>query len=466
MVQGIDEFVEGIMPYYRERLADLVMIQSISQLSDPKDEAVDQYRAQELRRVVDSVASIAQSQGFTTNVITEGVPSPVLVTRMEVDPAAPWVMVYNHLDVQPASEPEWRTSAFEPVVTEEYIIARGATDDKGPMLAGLLPFKHLRDTSQLKVNVVGVYETQEENGSGGFRNALRFGLDNGLIPVPDSVLVSDTVFEGDHPTLSYALRGLVFATARLQTAETLVHSGMGGGVVANPLNILMSALNTCYDGETGEVTIPGLEEGVPVLEGLPLEKLREVAAVLDKEKYLADYKARETYHTADALDFLTRLWHKSTFELHQVRGGVQGTKIPYYAEVDVSLRLVGQQDPTRVLQYLTSHLQKFHPGITVEGKKAVSAVRTEIDGPFVERAIAACEYGFGRPPVSVACGGTIGAFPPMQEFFPRAPIIMIAMSKASDGYHAPNERFEWAQARMGMKAIAQYVASIGDLRTK
>lgn len=481
MVEGIDQFVEEIMPVYKNWLTSLVQIPSISQTlkisQKPEDEAINaqnrainEQRLHDLCQVVSKVAETARWAGFTTHTISSipSLPSPVLVTKMEVDPKAPWLMVYNHLDVQPVDPSEWKIqNPFEPVDNGEYLIGRGSTDDKGPMLATLLPFKHLRDTGQLKVNVVGVYETQEENGSGGFEAALVYGLEHGLIPVPDSILASDTIFDGDNPSLTYNLRGLITATARLHTANQVVHSGLGGGVVANPLNVLLAALSTCYNAATGEAIFPGVEEGILLPQGTGLDKLREVAADFDTKKYLQDLGAQTTYPLGDNVEVLTRLWYKPTFELHEVRRkGDKGTKIPYEAEADITLRLVGKQDPRTIIESLGTHLRKIHPDIELETGHLLGPVETSVDNPFMDLAALACEYGFGRRPVYVGGSGTIGAFSAIGKLFPNIPTVMIAMSKASDGYHAPNEKFEWEQARRGMKTMAAYVKGIGGLRMK
>ncbi len=462
MVQGIDEFVEGIMPQYRRQLAELVRIQSISQ---------EPGHANDLMIVAEAVDAIARSIGFTTHYVlpaeVEGLPSPVLVARFEVDPQAPTVMIYNHLDVQPVKRDEWGTDPFEPIDEGSYLIGRGTTDDKGPMLAGLLQFKHLIATKQLPLNVECVYETHEENGSSGFEQALAYALQKGWIVPPDSILASDTIFDGDNSSLTYGLRGLVKAKASLQTAAQGIHSGLGGAVVANPLNILMAALSSCYDARTGEVTFPGIEEGIVELAGPLAESLRKNAATFDRERFLRDLRAGTTYQVGDNADVLTRLWHKPTLELHEVRRmSAKGTVIPYQAEADITLRLAGRQDPARVVEYLERHLKRTHPDIKLEVGGMLHPVATDIENPFMDAAAAACEVGYGRKPSYIASGGSIGAFSATQKLFPHAPTVMLAMSKASDGYHAPNEKFEWAQAKMGMKAIAHYVAGIGNLRTK
>ena len=311
--------------------------------------------------------------------------------KLEVGPGLPWILVYNHLDVQPADESEWNTKPFEPVVNNKEIIARGATDDKGPMLATLYAIKYLHETKQLPVNVEFIYETYEENGSLGFDSLFGDALRKGLLVKPDSILVSDGVFLGEYPTIDVALRGLLKVKVSVQTASKNIHSGLGGGVVRNPFHILMAALSKCYD--------------------------------------------------------------------------LQGTKIPYHAEADVSMRLVGKQNPRSIFASLRTYLQQIYPSIKVDLASSTPAVNISPHNAFVQKAALACQYGYGEAPLYINSGGTIGAFVAIQQQFPTVPIVSLNMSKASDGYHAPNEKFEWEQARRGMKTMAAYVKGIGGLRT-
>ena len=161
---------------------------------------------------------------------------------------------------------------------------------------------------------------------------------------------------------------------------------------------------------------------------------------------------------------LTRLWRQPTFEVHCINGGVKGTKIPPAVDAEVTLRLVGHQNPDEVIGYLRDYLKRFNPNIEVIGS-GTPAVEVSLDNAFIKQAAQACEFGFGNKPMYVGSGGTIGSMPPLQEAFSHAPIILLAMSRASDGYHAPNEKFEWAQAAAGIKTMAKYLSSIGDLRT-
>jgi len=438
------------MPQYKEDLVSLVTIQSISaQEEHRKDLQKVATKTVELLRQAGASAQVIQNDGF-----------PVVFGEIKVSDNAPWVTVYNHLDVQPANEPQWKTSPFEPVLTEQGIQGRGATDDKGPMLSIVYAIKYLKETSKLPVNVQFVFETEEESGSKHFGTFLERNA--ALLHRPDSILVSDTIFDGDDPAVTFQLRGLTMGTIELKVGEAGVHSGMLGGLARNPLATLTKAIATCMDND-GKVLIPGFYDGVQ--EPTVREKtiIEEVAARKNFEKIRADTGFGEFY-TENAREAEMRTNYSPTFELHGYEPEKSGTKISGYAKAHFSMRLVAGQDVADLEKKLQDHLRKTHPRITVHIAEGCTAVKTSLDSPYMERARQAYVSAFGKPAVFVATGGTIGAFPPMQKVWPGVPIVMMAQSLMSDGYHAPNENFKWEQARRGIQTIASYLQSIGDLR--
>ncbi len=451
----LEHFVSQAMPVYREQLGTLVGIPSIS--AEPKHRG-------DIDKVVEVMRTYASAFGFQADVIqTPG--NPILVARLEVDPSAPWANVYNHLDVQPAEEVEWTTDPFNPVVNDEMIIGRGATDDKGPALTILHAIHFLQRTGRLRTNVQLTYETEEEIGSDNFGSFLD---QNQILTRPDSVLISDTTFEGDNPAITYRLRGVVTALLRRKTGTKWAHSGSIGNLAKNPLTILSYAAAQCIDVKTGEVLIPGFYDGM--LE--PTARERENIYTLLRHFDLAKFKddmGCDALYTDDPREALLRKGFRPSFEIHGNQGGYNGdgvkTVIPYDVEVKVSMRLVPGQDPKRVLEFLRTYMKSIDPAIEVIGGHGIPACMTQIDSLFIERATEACTYGFGKPALRIAEGGSIGATTEFQRVWPKVPIVMLAQSLNSDGYHAPNEHFRFSQAAAGMKTMARYLSSIGDLRT-
>ncbi len=448
---SIQEFIKANMSQYKKDMVSLVSIQSISAQENHREDLQKvATRAVELLREAGASAQVIQNDEF-----------PVAFGEIKVSNDAPWVTVYNHLDVQPAGEPQWTSNPFEPVLTEEGIQARGATDDKGPMLSIVYAIKHLKETGQLPVNIQFVLETEEESGSKHFGQFLE--KNNSLLHKPDSILVSDTIFDGDNPAVTFQLRGLTLGVIELKVGEAGVHSGMLGGLARNPLATLTRAIATCIDDDGG-VLIPGFYDGVQEPTAAERKIIEQVAARKDFARIRADTGFSEFY-TQDPREAEMRTTFSPTFELHGYEPEASGTKVSGYAKANFSMRLVAGQDVADLAGKLQEHLRKTHPGITVNIAEGSTAVKTDLDNPFMERARQAYVPAFGRPAVFVATGGTIGAFPPMQRKWPGVPIVMAAQSLMSDGYHAPNENFKWQQAERGIQTIATYLMSIGDLRT-
>jgi len=462
---AIDDYLKEAIPEFRQQLARLVTIPSSSQEAE---------HVGDLLRIVQETANIARDYGFTTHILqSEGNPSENfvagLVATLEVDPNAPWIIVYNHLDVQPEGD-GWLTKAFEPVVTHEKIIGRGATDDKGPMLTALHAVNYLRAAGKLKVNVALVHETKEEAGSTGFGKLIQESIGRQLLPAPHSILVCDTVFQGDNPTISSSLRGLLTAEVTVTTGTQAVHSGLGGGIAINPMNVLTQLLASCYNEATRKVTIADFYEGVLPIAGEMHENLRKVAEGFDLDRYKRDLRAGACY-PQDRYEALLRNWHQPTFEIHNYKGGLEGTKIPPFATAQVTMRMVGQQDPDKVFAAVETHLRgqlaqcqlPLDVKLDVKKIKGSRAVSVAMDNPYVLAAAEACEAGFGRRPVYDGCGGTIGALPVFQEHFPQAPIVLLAISMVDDGYHAPNEEFKFSQAEKGIRVISDYLQRVAAL---
>jgi len=466
--QSLDEYVDKVMPTYVGELKRLVRIPSISQ--DPE-------RLADISKVLEEASSIIDRYGFRAQIIeTRG--NPALVAQLEVDPNAPWVTVYNHMDVQPAREPQrGDRDPFEPTEEDGKIVGRGTTDDKGPALSIVHAINFLRENNFGMPNIQVIYETEEEIGSPNFGKFL--DDNHGVLKNPDSILISDTIFRGDNPALTYRLRGLVRATVHLTTGSEDLHSGMVGGAVTNPLNVLTYALGQCVD-HTGQIKVPGFYDGVVSPkgpEGRELEELCRVAELFDSAKFKDDINDSDLY-TTDPLDILRRSWHKPTFEIHGYAGGQceeygkSGkldlrrikTAIPYEAVAKISMRLVPGQKPAKVIENLATYLQTFHSKIEVKSKGGVEASVTELDNPFMRKAAEACRFGFGKPALCVGTGGTIGSVPQFQRVYPDRAIVLLAQSLMSDGYHAPNEHFELKQAANGIKTMAKYLHSIAQQR--
>jgi len=443
-------YASDVRDQYRSQLGEMVSIPSISAREENRKDCF---------RMLEWVGAFTESMGLKPRIVeTKG--HPAFVASLENDPSLPWITLYNHMDVQPADEPQWVTSPFEPILEETRVIGRGSTDDKGPALSILHAIKFLKDNNIPFPNVQVVYETEEEIGSPFFGQFLDDNQD--LLKNPQSILVSDTIFEGENPAITYKLKGMVRMEIELKTGSKDLHSGIFGNGVVNPVSLLIHALGTCTDRD-GKIQIEGVMKDVKELTQRELTELAKVAQAFDLEKFRND-SGGATLYTSDPKEILSRTWHEPTFEIHGFEGaqwepGVLKSAIPYHVKAKVSMRLVPGQEPDQVVQAVQEHLKKFHPDIVVHSLGGQKASFTPLSEAIFESAIEACNYGFGRKPLFVGCGGTIGAIPQFQRVYPKAPVVLIAQSLMSDGYHAPNEEFQLIQGERGIATMAKYIHS-------
>jgi acetylornithine deacetylase/succinyl-diaminopimelate desuccinylase-like protein len=455
-MKEIDQYIDSIIPTYIEELQKLVRIPSIS--SSPQHQ-------HELGNVAFACKALLEKYGFTVDII-EAEKRPLIIGTLEVDPNAPWVLAYNHMDVQPADAEVWSVKPFAAEIkdcpTGQKMIARGATDDKGPALSILHAINYMHKQGKLPVNVQICYETEEEIGSPNFGRLM--DLAKGILREPASVLISDTIFEGDHPAITYKLRGIVYTFVRIRTGTKPGHSGMLGGAIKNPLNQLAEIAAKCVDNSTGRCLIPGFYDDILPLTEKEVVELKRVASVFDYAKLVADSGFDKTY-TQDAEEVLRRLWHKPTIDIHGFMGGHTKvgakTVIPHVAELKFSTRLVPGQDPTKIVKLVTDFVKSINPEAEVETEHPLPATVTPLENPFMDKAIEACEFGFGKRPLFVGSGGTIGSIPEFNRLFPNAPVILIAQSLMSDNYHGIDEEFQFAQARGGIKTMSRYLSQLG-----
>jgi acetylornithine deacetylase/succinyl-diaminopimelate desuccinylase-like protein len=389
--------------------------------------------------------------------------NPVMLGRFHSDPAHPTVLVYNHMDVQPASketEP-WRTEPFTFTKDGDTYFGRGTTDDKGPALTALLGAKAAMNAG-VPVNVLFLWETEEEVGSPHFEATLR---QIGKAAATDAVVVSDTVWVSrGRPSLSAGLRGLQRFIFRLETAETDQHSGTTGGVARNPVAELCQLASEIFDARTGRVKIPGFYDDVAKLSAKEIADFK--AAGFSVSKFIQDHGFK-SIRTRDPLEVMKRLWAMPTFEVHGLVGGYTGpgvkTIVPPRAELKATVRLVPDMKGARVAKLVKSFVKKRNPDVEVEVGSSAPAFKGKITGPYVEAAQRAVKFAFGKEPVFVREGGTIGAVLSMEQIL-KAPIVFMGLSLPDHGYHAPNENYDWGQAGGGMIAFAKFFEEVAGIR--
>ena len=378
---------------------------------------------------------------------------PVVVARNAHRPGRPTVLVYGHYDVQPVDPLDlWASPPFEPVVRDGRIWARGATDNKGQMLAHVLGIgEMLGREGQLPVNLILLFEGEEEIGSvhlGDFLNARRSELACDIIAVSDTGMVAPGV-----PTLGYGLRGIACCELVVRGPAGDLHSGVYGGAVMNPVTAAARLVATLHDAD-GRVRIAGFYNDVRPLAGWETEAWARVPA--SDDDFLRQTGSPSLFGEA-GFTTLERLWSRPTAEVNGLGGGYQGegskTVLPSQAVVKLSFRLVPDQDPADILRKVKAHCHAHRPaGVAVEVVEGHSGDPYLADpqsshGKAAQRAL---RRTFGREPVLIREGGSIPIINTFKQVL-GADSLMLGLALPDCRIHAPNENFTVENFEAGIR---------------
>ena len=438
----------------RQRFEDL-----LGQMVEVPSVSMDSSHAGDMRRMADLARQYLAGMNAKVQVVETG-GYPIVSGGWLAGAEYPTVTIYNHLDVQPAQEPEWKQAPFAFKNENGMYRGRGATDDKGPALTAMFAARYAIEQGW-PLNIRFLWELEEEIGSPHFAAGLK---SRNAIPRPDSVVVSDTIWIAKgRPAVPYGLRGLLGARLILRTGEKDAHSGVTGGAARNPLAELMEVANTCVDAKTGKVKIPGFYDEVvePTINEIKnfLRSGFEVRRFKEAYGFLS-------LRVQDPTEVMRRIWASPTFEVHGLSGGYHGqgvkTVVPGHAELKISMRLVPSQVPERVFALLKKHVAKVNPDVKVQREGMLHPFKGDFAGPYVDCVKRAVRAGFGNDPAFVREGGSIGAVVTMQKTW-KVPILFIGLSLPEHGYHAPNEYYDWGQASGGMKTFAHYFSGLAKM---
>jgi acetylornithine deacetylase/succinyl-diaminopimelate desuccinylase-like protein len=446
----IEKYIGDQRPRFEEMLGQIVEIPTIS---------MEPERKGDIRRGATLAAEFLRNFGAEAE-ICETSGNPVVVGRFRVPGAERTLTIYNHLDVQPAQEPEWTREPFIFVKTDGRYLGRGTTDDKGPALTALLG-AHYSVENGIPLNIQFVWELEEEIGSPHFEQFLKVNHERLRT---DSVLVSDTMWiSRDKPAIPYGLRGMLTGSMTLETHTKDTHSGVTGGAARNPIAELAQLVTRLHDARTGRVLVPGFYDDVQQATRKEIQGFLASGFSLKKFKEVYGFKS---LRSKDTVDVLKRIWCLPTFEVHGIVGGYTGpgvkTIVPPRAELKFSTRLVPNQKPDKILRLIRSYVQKLNPDVKVHREATLDPYLGRTKGIYVDAALEAVRYGFSRSPVFIREGGSIGAVVTMEKYW-KKPIIFIGLSLPEHGYHAPNENFDWGQASGGIKTFVKYFTEIAEL---
>lgn len=441
----------GLKTEFEKTLKELVEIPTVS---------MEANRARSIRDGADYACELIKRFGGKARQIrTQG--NPVVLGQFKGDPLWPTVTIYNHLDVQPAIEPTWGTDPFKFVKKGDRYFGRGTTDDKGPAVTALFACREAHKKG-VPVNLNLLWELEEEIGSPNFEEAVRKARPE---LNSDCIVVSDTIWIArGKPAIAYALRGMITFTLSLRTGMKDVHSGLTGGAARNPVAELASVVSRLADAKTGRVSIPGF-----------YRRVRKPTRIEWENFMRSGFRTQEFMraHGFDDLrvwergEVLRRIWCLPTLEVHGIVGGYAGpgvkTVVPQQAELKMSARLVPDQRPREVFGLIRKAVRRLNPDVRLELGGILEPFMQPPSGWYRDAARRAVRAAFGKEPAWVREGGSIGAVVTMKKLL-GAPILLLGLSLPEHGYHAPNENFDWEQARGGMEMFFRFFESVGARR--
>jgi acetylornithine deacetylase/succinyl-diaminopimelate desuccinylase-like protein len=450
------EFIEAHDEEFLENLKDLLRIPSISTMSEHKGDIL---------RAAEWLKTFFESVGMTRAEIFETPGHPLVYAEWLGAGDAPTVLVYGHYDVQPVDDPDhqWLSDPFEPEIRSGNLYARGATDDKGQTLAQINAAHSLLAARQMPVNVKFIIEGEEENGSPSIYPFIEHHAD---LLAADVVAISDShILALDRPSIVIGLRGMTYMEIEVHGPSHDLHSGAYGGVVHNPAQALAEILAAMHDKE-GRITVPGFYDKVRVLSAADRAELAKNPYTL--EELVAETGVREPWGEP-GYEMHERLGIRPTLEINGLVSGWTGegakTVLPAKALAKVSCRLVPDQDPDEIYRLVQRYVASITPDtVTSEVRKVHEGMWAvmETGSPYMQAAVRAYEFGFGKRPVFMREGGSIPVVGTFQKVL-HAPVILMGFGLPDDNLHAPNEKFTLEAFRRGMKTVVRFYQELGNL---
>ena len=451
----INDYIEQNKERFLDELFQLLRIPSISAQSSHKQDMVT--CAQWLRD-----ALLASGADRAEVMPTEG--NPVVYAEKIIDASKPTVLVYGHYDVMPVDPvDEWKTSPFEPVVKDGRIWCRGADDDKGQLYMHAKAFEAMVKTGSLPCNVKFMLEGEEEIGSA---SLYKWCEDNKQMLRSDVILVSDTSLIGwDTPSITCGLRGLAYMQVEVQGPKKDLHSGLYGGAVANPANVLAKLIASLVD-DNGRIPIPGFYDDVREL--TPTERDDFNKAPFDIQRYKKALDIDEVQGEA-GYTTIERTGVRPTLDVNGIWGGYidEGTKtiIPAKASAKISMRLVPNQDYIKIGQLFEKHFKSIAPKsvrVTVKALHGGAPYVTPTDMPAYQAAAKAIETTFGRKPLPYYSGGSIPIISAFEKILGVKSILM-GFGQDEDAIHSPNESYGLKNFYRGIETIPLFYKNFVEM---
>lgn len=444
-----------------QRLAEFLRIPSVSTKPDHRHD---------MRRCATWLADRLREGGLTAE-IRDTPGHPIVLAKNDHVPNRPTILFYGHYDVQPPEPLEqWTTGPFEPTVRKDdkgfdAIFARGAVDDKGQVWAHVEAILAWQRHGGLPVNLTLLVEGEEEIGSDHLEAFVRDHRDELRA---DVAVISDTgQFDRGVPAITYGLRGLVYCEVFVHGPSHDLHSGMFGGAVPNPANVLADLLASLHEPD-GRVAVEGFYDDVRPLADF---ERREWAKLPFEEAKFFSELGLTTGMGEPGYTAVERRWARPTCDINGLTSGYQGhgakTIIPASASAKVSMRLVPDQDPVKIVEAFEHKLRALAPpGVRIEFARhgLAGPVLTPADSRAMQIALEAVEEGFGRRPVLIREGGSIPVVALIKSVL-GIDTLLVGFGLPDDRVHSPNEKFDLDALHKGTRTAAALYHKLAKLRS-
>lgn len=442
------EYISSNKDRFLSELFEWLRIPSIS---------ADSRHKNDVRKAAEFLKQKFSASGVDKAEICETKGHPIVYAEKIKDPSLPTVLIYGHYDVQPADPLElWTSPPFEPVIKDDKIFARGACDDKGQVYMHVKAFETMMKHDALPCNVKFMVEGEEEVGSD---NLGTFVKENKARLKADIILISDTALISlDHPSITTGLRGLSYMEVEVTGPNRDLHSGVYGGAVANPVNVLCKMIASLHN-DKGKVTIPGFYDKVATLSEAERKAINKAPFDLQaykKELGIEDVNGEEGYTT------LERTGIRPTLDVNGIWGGYTGegakTVLPSKAHAKISMRLVPDQVSHEITALFTKHFQSIAPKyvkIKVTAHHGGEPAVTPTNSPAFKAASKAFEEVWGKSPIPTRDGGSI----PIVALFKKElglDTVLMGFGLDSDAIHSPNEHFGVENFMRGIETIVSF----------
>lgn len=461
IMEKTQAYIQANKDKFLNELMDLLRIPSIS--ADPS-------YANSVLETAEATATFLKNAGADNVTVFPTDGYPIVYGEKIIDASLPTVLVYGHYDVQPADPLElWDSPAFEPVIKttpihpEGAIFARGACDDKGQMFMHVKAFEAMMASGELACNVKFMIEGEEEVGS---INLGPFIEKHKELLKADIILVSDTgMLSNDTPSITTGLRGLSYVEVEITGPNRDLHSGLYGGCVANPINILTKMIASLHD-ENNHITIPGFYDKV---EELTRAERDEMAKAPFSHEAYCDALNIENVYGENGYTTMERGSIRPTLDVNGIWGGYIGegakTVIPSKAYAKISMRLVPHQVPDEITELFKNHFESIAPAgtkVVVTPHHGGNPVVTPTDSIAYQAASKAYETTFGKPAIPVRSGGSI----PIIALFERIlglKTVMMGFGLDSDAIHSPNEHYGVFNYFKGIETIPYFFKNFREM---